>query len=570
MLALHVEMLTDRYAASAYNDRSSPEWPPHPARVYSALVDALYSEDDPPEDECAALDALAAWDEPTVVASDGFARRVMTFFVPVNDVATTDRASLTSREEKYRHALRALRSLPTTATPKEQKSATGAVDKARKSLRAEAEKRAHFDGKYPKENPAAAVMPWSRTKQPRTFPAFLPHDSTVSVVWPEADVDDAFLGAMNRIASRVVRLGHSSSFVAVRATGVAGTWAAPDDEQRVVWKPDPRGDEVLRVPLPGQRRALDAAFARHGGDLPGRVMPARHVWYRQATEADQVGSTVRTGGRWIAYHLLSKELPPASAAVAVAGAVRDALLEHAGSPPASVLTGRDGDAVLQAPHLAILPLPFVGHRHADGAIHGFALSLPSDASQADDHALLAALGRWEAANDDDPVIELVYGDLRLTAERVVDTATSLKTLRRARWAKTRRGPARSWATATPIALDGECAPLNHPKASVRRKAHRTAAKLVRKAILYAVRPPKGRSLTAEHIDLTLVFDTPVPGGAHLGDVPTYRRPGHPRPRRLVHALFELPFPVRGPMILGSGRHFGLGLCVPLRPLEDAP
>ena len=38
MLAVEVAFLTGRYVATAYNSRDEAEWPPHPARLFSALV----------------------------------------------------------------------------------------------------------------------------------------------------------------------------------------------------------------------------------------------------------------------------------------------------------------------------------------------------------------------------------------------------------------------------------------------------------------------------------------------------------------------------------------------------
>src|SRR5207248_7942432 len=42
MLALEVEFLLGRYAAADFRDRDRPEWPPHPARLFSALVAAAH------------------------------------------------------------------------------------------------------------------------------------------------------------------------------------------------------------------------------------------------------------------------------------------------------------------------------------------------------------------------------------------------------------------------------------------------------------------------------------------------------------------------------------------------
>ena len=38
MLAIEVTFLTGRYVATAYNTRTESEWPPHPARLFSALA----------------------------------------------------------------------------------------------------------------------------------------------------------------------------------------------------------------------------------------------------------------------------------------------------------------------------------------------------------------------------------------------------------------------------------------------------------------------------------------------------------------------------------------------------
>src|SRR5690606_20928581 len=53
MIAIDVEFLTGRYIATSYNDRSRAEWPPHPARLFSALV-AAWAGDDEPDEETAA------------------------------------------------------------------------------------------------------------------------------------------------------------------------------------------------------------------------------------------------------------------------------------------------------------------------------------------------------------------------------------------------------------------------------------------------------------------------------------------------------------------------------------
>src|SRR3954466_11914979 len=85
MLALGIEFLTGRYVATAYNDRRRAEWPPHPARVFSALV-ATHFED--PERDPRERDALL-WLErqaaPEIHGTEARPRDVVDVFVPVND-----------------------------------------------------------------------------------------------------------------------------------------------------------------------------------------------------------------------------------------------------------------------------------------------------------------------------------------------------------------------------------------------------------------------------------------------------------------------------------------------------
>src|SRR5690606_945380 len=85
MIAIDVEFLTGRYVATSYNDRSRAEWPPHPARLFSALVAAWAEDDEPDEDAAGALDWLAAAGAPEIVAdpNDSVSRRtVMNVYVP--------------------------------------------------------------------------------------------------------------------------------------------------------------------------------------------------------------------------------------------------------------------------------------------------------------------------------------------------------------------------------------------------------------------------------------------------------------------------------------------------------
>src|SRR5689334_9896284 len=98
MLVIEVQLLTGRYVAIADNRKATgdaiSEWPPHPARLFSAMVSALHDRPAPwIADARAALEALQAEDAPEIEASnvndDAVAgrRSVLDVFVPVNDVS---------------------------------------------------------------------------------------------------------------------------------------------------------------------------------------------------------------------------------------------------------------------------------------------------------------------------------------------------------------------------------------------------------------------------------------------------------------------------------------------------
>src|SRR5262249_42778191 len=85
MLTLEVEFLLGRYAAADFRDREQPEWPPHPARLFSALVAAAY-ESGMSESARAALLWLESLPPPHLCAEEAPATQPpATVYVPIND-----------------------------------------------------------------------------------------------------------------------------------------------------------------------------------------------------------------------------------------------------------------------------------------------------------------------------------------------------------------------------------------------------------------------------------------------------------------------------------------------------
>lgn len=251
----------------------------------------------------------------------------------------------------------------------------------------------------------------------------------------------------------------------------------------------------------------------------------------------------------------SRDLPKAPAAFALARAMRKALLDTYGpegttEEAPAILRGRGGE-----PHAALVPLSFVAEpgphdsegwaaARADGHTLGVALILPHPARVADvasrrldvesGLSRLLGLAGAEAVGVHVPGVGMVrFG---LPASRSV-----ADTLREARY----RRPARCWSTVTPLV---------HSR----------------------YRPRKGEQALFEQVaaecrDVGL----PTPARVAVRRGPRFRGAPGPIDARALPASWTGPLSgpqahldlwfdeqVRGPMLLGRARHFGLGLCLP--------
>jgi CRISPR-associated protein Csb2 len=87
MIAFRIEYLTGAVRAADFatgNAKSAPEWPPHPARLFSALVSA-WAAAGHPEDGRRALEWLERLPPPVLHAADARARSGVVSYVPAND-----------------------------------------------------------------------------------------------------------------------------------------------------------------------------------------------------------------------------------------------------------------------------------------------------------------------------------------------------------------------------------------------------------------------------------------------------------------------------------------------------
>jgi len=86
VVAIDIQLLTGRYVATRFDDRRAVEWPPNPARFFSALVAiAKEQEDELPEGVARALEWLERQGAPRVLASEAEVRAAADRYVAETD-----------------------------------------------------------------------------------------------------------------------------------------------------------------------------------------------------------------------------------------------------------------------------------------------------------------------------------------------------------------------------------------------------------------------------------------------------------------------------------------------------
>ena len=204
MFSLGLHYLNGWSMAAADGARKEQtEWPPHPDRVFMALAAAWFETgEDPAEGE--ALRWLETLQPPAIAASDADSRGTVVSYVPVND------ASLS-------------RKVPTSEDLNKLKDA------------------------------GLAQLPEYRLRQPRGFPVAIPHDPTVHLIWPEAELG-THRAALERLATKVTHVGHSASFVQMwlEANPPPPVWIPASGVAR----------QRLRVTSPGRLQMLETRMNR--------------------------------------------------------------------------------------------------------------------------------------------------------------------------------------------------------------------------------------------------------------------------------------------------------------------
>lgn len=508
MLAIEVEFLTGvSVAASPYRCEEA-EWPPHPDRLFQALIAAWGRNDPPAGDERAALEWLEALDAEGLLISAPSAHRrnVAMVYVPPNDARTTGQAG----DKVPRNVAAMLRVLP--------------------ELR--------------------------KNRQPRTFPAVLPalpsmqtreavsfRMPLVRYVWPNAPGFEQHRRALQRLTAEVTYLGHSHTLVRLAIVN-ASTIA---DEDSLGWI-DSTGT-TLRLPYRGRLAELVEQYERskrRGKAI--RPNPSLKTRLFHAPKETQPPSTGFDGERVIVFGDAGGFCPSLVAFPLVAKRLRDALLKIADNsrlPIPTLLSGHDSDGCPTAEaHLAIVPLADVGWPYSHGRLMGVALVWPREVTDEKRQEALSIINYFVKSRSGK--MGLLHfgpvGSWRLSLTPEPDRAS----LRFGRYARR----ARRWGTVLPVVLD------RHPKD---RPGHNVAT-IIARACVNAGLPPEA----VDGVDIDLHKHAPTMGAPSVHEVAASLPKDSPyRGRPLRHLVLTFARPIRGPLILCAGRFRGLGLCLPL-------
>ena len=581
MFAIAIELLAGRYTATEFNDRSQAEWPPHPARLYSAMVAAWADSDEPDPAERAALRWLEDQGAPAIHCGVAGPRTVVTHFVPVNDPTALSR-DLSRTFTAIEDARESLAAAQGAGDAKAEQRAQTVLTKAQAKAKNDAAKASTATGRETATvvESVMAVLPENRGKQGRTYPTVIPSDQSVWFAWDNAVASPEDMAALDAILGRVGRIGHSSTLVACRCADT-GPGTEPS------WVPGGTKDPTrLRVPRTGLIDRLERAYETHRGEEP-RTLPAGMISYGRTRASQPEPRVPHLGGDWYVLGLTrakDQAFPAATQALAVTRAVRNALLKHGEQPPAEVISGHKTIAGATGPtppldrtHMAVVPLLNAGNEHSDGAIFGVGLVLPRDCTDDDRNAVEKAVLAWKDSGSGVRLAGMEgsrrgsFGIEDLGVDRSGEPEPAWLTATLARRRRTTRreywcGPASRWLTVTPIALDRFPGNLRSRQPQTRDRAEAEAQAAIAKACVLA-----GLADDPDEVAVTVRLDTPLAGLADSPSrhrspgrrvYPIYKTGGGGVPRSCVHAEITFRAPVSGPVLVGAGRYLGYGLCLP--------
>jgi CRISPR-associated protein Csb2 len=485
--------------------QGAPEWPPAPARVFQALLAGVARGSAVPEGIAPALEWLESLRPPVIAAPRARAGGRISLFVPNNDADAVSNPRDVSgiRTKKVVHPIL-------------------------------------FEEDVP------LLYAWS-------LEGDTPHETVVI----KAANDLYQLGRGVDMAWALAELVDDEALEG-RFHGYNGTVHRPE--------PDAPG-RALACPTPG---ALASLMERHRSARLQR--PAQgglaQVLFTNAPKPRFKSVTYTQARTRTVFELRSREDDakaspwPLRRVVRLVEALRDGAasrlreaLPDAHSAIERTLIGRKADGRDPSPieHRArILPLPSIGHEHADRAVRRIVLEVPSSAGVAPSDVEWAFSG-LETVDPETGVV----GPFLLTRAESDNMLSHYE------------GPSRRWRSVTAVAL---------PETASRRRIdpHRRGEEAKSAGERAA---EEDRAVAAVHIALrragvrgmaTAVRLQREPFEARGARAESFAEGTRFAKERLWHVELELDRSIRGPLVIGDGRFLGLGLMAPLTlPTRDS-
>jgi CRISPR-associated protein Csb2 len=553
-LTISLRFTTGRCVATSVSSRDEPEWPPHPGRVFMAMAAAFFESEGTEQEknvEREALNWMAAQSiAPGIRAVEASARSVLICYVPVNDNPTPNKAMLQS----------------------------------------------------------APGMP--RSRQPRVFPTVVPEwldDSLphVQLIWECGEVPQNLFEAIDRICRNIIRVGHSSSLVMAWAdrhinedSGTLQHWVPASGTSSLSCRIATAGEldrlesacRAAQIEKFAQlttrilestgreKSAAKAEFEARFGEAfrqslrpPEPLSPTISSWQGYNQRALPNASPVENGyfdRELLIFEFLEGPVLNIERALNLTRALRDAAMSACPiQPPPSWLSGHQEDGKpATSPHAAFACLPFSGAKWADGHIMGLAMALPKGISPEERGQCLGPLMVNQKTGDVQDLNFRLWGkDLPDLVLRLCTQPSPPTTLNNETWTK----PSKVWASVTPVVLD------KFPKQSLTQNRNLWQAEVCQMIELSCERaglpvPVRvGINTTAWHRGIPRATAKTRRSGfgqkvtAPLGDgFPSMcsRKDLPPKPQ--IHVSLEFTEPVAGPVLIGSGRFAGYGLCLP--------
>ena len=351
-------------------------------------------------------------------------------------------------------------------------------------------------------------------------------EGAVTYDWRATRETAGHFPAFERIVRSVTTLGLGIDLAVARASLHEHL---PPPSPGIRYTPAPAARRNLRVPWPGAFDALEAAYRAARTRVGAAAVagpseaPVRTVAYGCELEPPPVRCTAFTL-RTADDRALSVE---GTRAVEVAAMVRHAIRcagTAAGLDPAllTALMGHAGEH-----RIRVAPLPTVGHGQADGWVRRVMLTAP----------LGVDADAWSDVVTRLAGTQLVREHGRGVAGVLAPLPSTDPVLARF------RAEARAWTTATPVVLPG----CDHRRG--RARPQRALRRMLRHAGL------------AEALLESATLE-PAPRVAGSAPAHHYRRPRHLARFPVTHLRVTWRTAVVGPLALGAGTGYGLGLLVP--------